>query len=211
MDDGESAATPSSAGKGGTADAANVAVSSAVAAVSSASSTDATALSSHSAVAVAVATSSDAPPPPADVVRAAADAYAAAFIGGFERGFSTLVGDGGRSLSGGQRQRVVLARALVRAPSFLLLDEATAALDNESERAVQESIDALLAEKAGAMTTLVVAHRLSTIRRADVIFVMDAGRIVERGTWDELLKAGGLFSRLAAAQGVRGGGEGADA
>jgi ATP-binding cassette subfamily B (MDR/TAP) protein 1 len=142
------------------------------------------------------------PPPPEDVARAAADAQAAGFISGFAAGFATHVGDGGRALSGGQRQRVVLARALVRAPAFLLLDEATAALDNASERAVQESIDALLAARRGAMTTLVVAHRLSTIRRADVIFVMDAGRVVERGTFDELVAGGGLFARLASAQGV---------
>jgi len=141
-------------------------------------------------------------PPPEDVARAAADAQAAGFISGFAAGFATHVGDGGRALSGGQRQRVVLARALVRAPAFLLLDEATAALDNASERAVQESIDALLSARRGAMTTLVVAHRLSTIRRADVIFVMDAGRVVERGTFDELVAAGGLFARLASAQGV---------
>ena len=147
------------------------------------------------------------PPPPADVVEAAVAARAEGFIGTLRRGFSTRVGVGGGALSGGQRQRVVLARALVRAPRILLLDEATAALDNASERDVQASIDGVLeARRAGdadkRTTTIIVAHRLSTVRGADVIFAMRDGRVEEQGTFEELLEKRGLFFSLAQAQGL---------
>jgi ATP-binding cassette, subfamily B, bacterial len=112
------------------------------------------------------------------------------------QGLETLLGQKGRSLSGGQRQRVALARALVRDAPVLLLDEATSALDSESEAAVRRAI----ANAAEGRTTLVIAHRLSTVRRADRIIVMDAGRIVEEGTHDTLVAAGGLYARLARLQ-----------
>ena len=144
--------------------------------------------------------------PPPDVARAAADAQAADFISSFERRYATPVGVGGSALSGGQKQRVALARALIRAPRILLLDEATAALDSASEREVQASIDAALGGgeggREGRATALIVAHRLSTIARADIIFVLEEGRLVEQGGFSELLAKGGAFARLAAAQGV---------
>lgn len=121
-------------------------------------------------------------------VRAAAEAAAAAeFIEGFPAGYDTLVGERGVSLSGGQRQRIALARALLRDPAILVLDEATSAVDNETEAAIQRSL-----RRAGERcTTIVVAHRLSTVRHAHRIWVLDAGRVVEAGTHDELVAAGG--------------------
>lgn len=109
-------------------------------------------------------------------------------------GLNTLIGERGTRLSGGQRQRLALARALVRNPRFLILDEATSALDTVSEREIQAALETALTGR----TVLVIAHRLSTIRDADHIAVLDAGRIVEQGTWDSLTRAGGKFARLVA-------------
>ncbi|KAA0254269.1 MAG: ABC transporter ATP-binding protein [Acidobacteria bacterium] len=119
-------------------------------------------------------------------------ANAEAFVRALPEGLSTRVGEGGSRLSGGQRQRLAIARAVLKDPPILLLDEATSALDTESERAVQEALERLMQGR----TTVVIAHRLSTVRRADQIVVLDAGQVVERGTHAELLAAGGLYRRL---------------
>lgn len=115
---------------------------------------------------------------------------------GFEDGYDTIVGERGYRLSGGEKQRIAIARVLLKDPEVLLLDEATSALDTVSERVVQSALD----RAAQGRTALVVAHRLSTIAGADVIHVVDAGRIVEQGTHAELLARGGLYARLAAEQ-----------
>ena len=118
------------------------------------------------------------------------------FIASLPDGLETVLGEGGGRLSGGQRQRVALARALVIEPDIFLLDEATSALDNESERAVQNAIEKI----AHHMTIVVIAHRLSTVRKADVIHVMEDGHVIESGTYLELLSRGGRFSRLHESQ-----------
>lgn len=119
-------------------------------------------------------------------------ANAAGFIAALPQGFDTMLGERGTRLSGGQRQRIAIARALLRDPPILILDEATSALDTESERLVQQATDRLMRQR----TVLVIAHRLATVRDADEIVVLDAGRIVQRGTHEELLRAGGLYRRL---------------
>jgi ATP-binding cassette, subfamily B, bacterial MsbA len=126
-------------------------------------------------------------------VEAAAEAAnAARFITALPNGYDTMLGERGTRLSGGQRQRIAIARALLRDPPILILDEATSALDTESERLVQQAIERLMHHR----TVLVIAHRLATVRDADEIVVLDAGRVVQRGTHEELLQTGGLYRRL---------------
>ena len=127
---------------------------------------------------------------------AARAANAELFLRELPEGLDTYLGEGGARLSGGQRQRIAIARAVLREAPILLLDEATSALDAESEKLVQDALDKLMANR----TTLVIAHRLATVRQADRIVVMDRGRIVESGTHARLTKAGGLYARLAALQ-----------
>ncbi|MBA3522502.1 MAG: ABC transporter ATP-binding protein [Gemmatimonadales bacterium] len=123
---------------------------------------------------------------------AARAANADGFISRLPEGYDTVLGERGTRLSGGQRQRIAIARALLRDPPVLILDEATSALDTESERLVQQAIDRLVRER----TVLVIAHRLATVRDADEIVVLDAGRVVQRGTHEQLFRAGGLYRRL---------------
>ncbi|MDJ0983464.1 MAG: ABC transporter transmembrane domain-containing protein, partial [Kiloniellales bacterium] len=132
----------------------------------------------------------------AEVRAAAAAANALSFIDQLAEGFDTDLGERGVRLSGGQRQRIALARAVLRDPAVLLLDEATSALDAESERNVQQALDQLMANR----TTLVIAHRLATVLKADRILVLDQGRIVESGRHAELVRRDGLYARLAALQ-----------
>jgi ATP-binding cassette subfamily B protein len=127
---------------------------------------------------------------------AARTANAEDFLKALPQGLDTFLGEGGARLSGGQRQRVAIARAVLRDAPILLLDEATSALDAESERLVQQALERLMKDR----TTLVIAHRLATVRAADRIVVMDEGRIVEQGTHAQLQTAGGLYARLASLQ-----------
>ena len=118
---------------------------------------------------------------------------AAEFVKKLPQGLDTLIGDRGIRLSGGERQRIVLARAILRKPSILVLDEATSALDTENERKIQQAIEQL----KGKMTVIVIAHRLSTIRNADQVIVLDKGKIIQRGEFNQLAKEEtGMFSHL---------------
>jgi ATP-binding cassette subfamily B protein len=118
-------------------------------------------------------------------------------IAGLPDGYDTLVGERGYRFSGGEKQRLALARTILRNPPVLILDEATSALDNRTELAVQQAIDAL----AAGRTTITVAHRLSTVRSADQIVVLDRGEVVELGTHEELVEAGGRYAALLRREG----------
>jgi ATP-binding cassette subfamily B protein len=131
-----------------------------------------------------------------EIERAAKDALADEFIRGMEKGYDTMAGERGVTLSGGQRQRIAIARAILRDAPVLLLDEATSALDAESETLVQTALERLMQGR----TTLVIAHRLATVLKADRILVMDQGRIVEEGTHQSLVRKGGIYARLARLQ-----------
>ena len=128
----------------------------------------------------------------ADVEAAARAAHAHEFVARLAQGYDTIVGERGVKLSGGQRQRVAIARALLKDPAVLILDEATSSLDAESEHLIEQALERLLRNR----TTLIIAHRLSTVRRADRLVVLDRGRVVEEGPHDALLARGGLYARL---------------
>jgi ATP-binding cassette subfamily B protein len=132
----------------------------------------------------------------AEVFVAAEAAFAQEFIAELPQGYDTYLGDRGVRLSGGQRQRIAIARAILKNPPMLLLDEATSALDANSERMVQAALEKAMQGR----TTLVIAHRLATVQRADSIWVLDHGRLVEQGTHAELMGHSGLYARLAALQ-----------
>jgi ATP-binding cassette subfamily B protein len=130
------------------------------------------------------------------VVAAAKAAHAHEFISALPEGYQSFLGERGVRLSGGQRQRISIARAMLKNPPLLLLDEATSALDSESERMVQAALEAAMQGR----TTIVVAHRLATVQRADRILVLDGGELVEDGTHAELMARSGLYARLASMQ-----------
>ena len=127
-----------------------------------------------------------------EIVAAAKAAQADEFITELPDGYQTVVGERGITLSGGQRQRVAIARALLMDPRILILDDSTSSVDTETERLIQKALDRLMEGR----TTFVIAHRLSTVRRADLILVLDKGRIIERGTHSELLQRGGLYNEI---------------
>jgi ATP-binding cassette subfamily B protein len=128
----------------------------------------------------------------ADIRRAAELAHAVEFIDALPAGYDTLVGERGVKLSGGQRQRIAIARAILKDAPILVLDEATSALDSESEKHIQDALSALMRNR----TAVVIAHRLSTVRRMDRLVVLDGGRIVEQGSHDQLLAARGHYAAL---------------
>jgi ATP-binding cassette subfamily C protein len=126
-------------------------------------------------------------------------AAAEEFVAGFPKGLDTVLGDRGVLVSGGERQRLALARALLRNPSLLILDEATSSIDSENEKRIQSAIEKL----HGHMTILIITHRLSTVQGADVIYVIEEGHLIESGTWDMLINKGsGRFRELCKAQGI---------
>jgi ATP-binding cassette subfamily B protein len=131
-----------------------------------------------------------------EVVAAAKAAHAHEFISALPEGYQSFLGERGVRLSGGQRQRISIARAMLKNPPLLLLDEATSALDSESERMVQAALEAAMQGR----TTIVVAHRLATVQRADRILVLDGGELIEDGTHAELMARSGLYARLASMQ-----------
>jgi ATP-binding cassette subfamily B protein len=126
------------------------------------------------------------------VIAAAKIAEADEFIDRLPEGYDTIVGERGQKLSGGQRQRIAIARAVLKNPPILILDEATSAVDNETEAAIQRSLDRITVDR----TTIAIAHRLSTIRNAHCIYVMDRGELVESGTHDELIAINGIYAGL---------------
>jgi ATP-binding cassette subfamily B protein len=130
------------------------------------------------------------------VTKAAKMAAADEFIVEFPMGYKTMVGEKGMAVSGGQRQRICIARALYRDPHILLMDEATSSLDARSEKRIQENLDKILIGR----TAIIIAHRLSTVRNADIICYLDKGHIVEKGTHDELMKKRGLYYAMASEQ-----------
>jgi ATP-binding cassette subfamily B protein len=136
----------------------------------------------------------------AEVKAAAAGAFAHEFISALPEGYDTFLGERGVRLSGGQRQRIAIARAMLKEAPLLLLDEATSALDAESERVVQAALEAVMEKHSGQRTTLVIAHRLATVQKADRIVVLEHGHIVEQGNHEALIAANGVYARLAALQ-----------
>jgi ATP-binding cassette subfamily B protein len=127
-----------------------------------------------------------------EMVRACEAAQLQEFVMGLPEGYETVVGERGYRLSGGEKQRLAIARVILRDPRILVLDEATSHLDSLSERLIRDALEPLFSDRTG----VVIAHRLSTVLRADVVLVMDHGRLVERGTHAELLARGGLYSRI---------------
>ena len=130
--------------------------------------------------------------PEASIIEAAIVAEAHEFISELPQGYDTIVGERGQKLSGGQRQRLSIARAVLKDPPILILDEATSSVDNETEAAIQRSLERIVVGR----TTIVIAHRLSTVRNADMIYVLQEGRLLESGHHDDLLLLNGLYASL---------------